>query len=140
MYTSNEFMAAVYVRQGGMTLRLIHSIGKYGGRGAKKGNIGKLLGFVGDRTSERSPHCFILTEGTALKWENVEFDVDTNGMTSHFGDKTNAETAYSPATTATMATKNFPRMLFVPVMLVGWLRTAPRTPWQLRQKNVNSYN
>jgi hypothetical protein len=131
---SSRLCVFIYMIEGSALVNFLHSVAKYYDieSGADVNN--KFVAFIGDRTKKRDPNPAILQSQNAWVWKEFNVSLDPAVAEAWYNDPNNAKTLWrQPQATVKQW---FPRMLFLPTLLVAFVVEKRRTPWEIHQEVV----
>lgn len=89
----------------------------------------KFIGWMGDRTNKRDPKVVVI-DGLDLLWKKVSVFSSEAEYAEFYSDKANRKRFYHPTDKDSLMEFVLPHLLLVPLAMVKWLLSAPRTPWE----------
>lgn len=120
-----------WMRPSSPYIQLLHSIATYAVRGGDSDCHNKDFGYVGDRTSLRTPTAVVLDD-KLWKWVGKKVVLDIVPVELFYANPDNARVLYEPShdggTTTTV-----PRMVYLPPPFATYCAEQQRTPFQLHQ-------
>jgi len=87
MGSLQEFKAYMFVKQGSCFATVMHSPMKFAAISAATGHLqGRIIGFVGDRTSTREPTPILLPQRNTWEWVKETVNTDGPVLLKHYAD------------------------------------------------------
>ena len=87
MGSLQEFKAYMFVKQGSCFAMVMHSLMKFAAISAATGHLqGRIIGFVGDRTSTREPTPILLPQRKTWEWVKETVNTDGPALLKHYAD------------------------------------------------------
>jgi hypothetical protein len=111
-------------------IHVIHSPARFFDLDAAAELQGKVIAFVGDRTTFGQPHPVALPERNAWEWKTAAMVNDPVRATTFFSVPGREKEFWRPEGVAT-APVALPRLLLLPTPLAAYASESPRTPWEL---------
>jgi hypothetical protein len=119
-----------FVQKGSPFVQIVHSPGRYVDFSAPPAMRGKILAFMGDRTTYGQPHPFQLPDINAWGWADVTFVDDAVGMATFFDDAENKLKLW-PAPGGLQLTEKLPRLIYLPSLVARFCVEEQRTYWEV---------
>ena len=91
---------------------------------------GKVLGFVGDRTTDSTPDAIVLSQpDNTWKWKKCKVVFDETAFVNYYSVEDNRDGLWVPDAALAKTDKWLPRLLLVPSNVAMELVGRPCTPW-----------
>ena len=120
-----------WMRPSSPYVQLLHSIATYAVRGGDSDCHNKDFGYVGDRTSLRTPTAVVLDD-KIWKWVGKKVGLDIGPLEQFYTNPVKAKVLYEPPDESAITT-SVPRMVYLPPPFATYCAEQQRTPFQLHQ-------
>ena len=130
MGSLQEFKAYMFVKQGSCFATVMHSPMKFAAISAATGHLqGRIIGFVGDRTSTREPTPILLPQQKTWEWVKDTVNTDGPALIKHYADNpSRIGTLWKGegGDEDTQAELHTPRLIVIPLWLLNRIRQEGR--------------
>jgi len=143
MGTLQDFKAYIFIRQGSCYATVMHSPMKFAAISPATTHLqGRIIGFVGDRTTTREPSPILLPQQKTWQWVKETVFTDGPALIKHFEDdpaRTGTLWKGEGATDDSKAELHAPRLLSIPLWLLDRIRQEGRAlmPYEILRMVVN---
>ena len=119
-----------FVPKGSLVVQLVHSPGRYVDFSAPPAMRGKILAFMGDRTTYGQPHPFQLPDINAWGWTEVTFHDNAIGLASFYDDAENKFKLWEQPV-GLESTQKLPRLVYLPSLVAKVCVEEQHTYWEV---------
>lgn len=121
-----------FMRPSSPYVQILHSVATYAVRGGDSEFHNKDFGYVGDRTSLRTPTP-VLLDDKLWKWVGKKVVHDIGPLEAFYTNPANRKVLYAADDSTGGTTVNVPRMLYLPPPFLAYCVETQRTPFMLHQ-------
>ena len=127
-----DLVALAFMRPSSPYIQVLHSIATYAVRGGDSELHNKDFGYVGDRTTLRTPTP-VLLDDKVWKWVVKKVVLDIGPLELFYANPTNAKLLYAPADGTGGVSVSVPRILYLPPPFLTYCLETQRRPFDLHQ-------
>lgn len=131
---TEKILAFGIVKSGSPTINVIHGLRKYYNGNVAPELRGKVLGRIGDWTTDATPYIVEMQPEATWKWEKITVATDAVAWNTFINNPQNAGQLWVPGATADPVEKDIqlPRMIYLPTVIAKYLcEGEPKTAHQM---------